>query len=214
MRTSRGLTLACAVVVLAFVTLGSAAASANQNTTTTTSSYTVGSQTVSGVDTGLVLQNGQSVAVTATGSVCYRVGSCVGPDGDATKDTTQSPYNGYLLPGAPGWGLVGRVGTGPWTQVGSGPRTLSGTGELVFAVNDDLYRDNTGSFSVTVSLSDGGCYPGNGYGDANHEHSGPPGTSADACYPGNGYGDKNHDHVSPPGQSNSPSSRPSANKNR
>jgi hypothetical protein len=57
-------------------------------------------------------------------------------------------------------------------QVGSGPTTLSGTGELVFAVNDDLFWDNAGSFTVTVSYE---CWPGWGYGDEKHTHCGPPG---------------------------------------
>ena len=47
-----------------------------------------------------------------------------------------------------------------------------GKGELVFAVNDDLLVDNSGSFTVTVSYS---CWPGWGYGDENHTHCGPPG---------------------------------------
>jgi hypothetical protein len=205
MRTLKGLTLVGVVLVLALATQGTAARpTTGQNTTTTTTSYTVRSTTVPGADTGLVLQSGQSVTVTATGSVCYRVGTCLGPDGNATANTTTSAYGSFLLPGGPGWGLVGRVGSGSWIQVGSGPTTLSGTGDLVFAVNDDLYRDNTGSFLVTVTLSysDGACYPGQGNGDANHDHTGPPGTTPDACYPGHGYGDENHDHSGPPGQGN------------
>jgi hypothetical protein len=64
-------------------------------------------------------------------------------------------------------------------QVGTGPTTLSGKGELVFAVNDDLFGDNSGGFLVTVSYKEPGvtrtCWPGWGYGDDNHEHCGPPG---------------------------------------
>lgn len=175
--------------------------------TVSTSSYTVSSTSVPGVDTGLVL-NGGSVTVTATGSVCpYGTGSCFGPDGSASKDTTTSGFGGFVLPGAPAWGLVGRIGAGPWVQVGSGPTTLSGSGDLQFAVNDDLLVDNTGSFTVTVSYSSrsGSCRPGWGYGDANHEHSGPPRRNANACYPGHGYGDKNHHHDGPPGHQLHPS---------
>ena len=39
-------------------------------------------------------------------------------------------------------------------------------------VNDDLFPDNRGTFSVSVSRS---CWPGWGYGDKNHDHCGPPG---------------------------------------
>ncbi|MEX2194143.1 MAG: hypothetical protein WD844_02565 [Thermoleophilaceae bacterium] len=87
-------------------------------------------------------------------------------------DTTSSSFGGFVLPGAPAWGLVGRVGSGPWVQVGSGPTLLAGSGDLVFAVNDDLFSDNTGSFTATVSHT---CHPGNGHGDKNHYHCGPPG---------------------------------------
>jgi hypothetical protein len=139
--------------------------------------YTVGALTVPGINTGLVLENGLDVTVTATGAVCPFGGSifCVGPDGYPPVDTTQSIFGGFVLPGAPAWGLVGRVGDGPWVQIGSGPTTLSGSGALVFAVNDDLFGDNAGSFTATVSYA---CYPGYGYGDANHYHCGPPGLAS------------------------------------
>ena len=162
----RGAALAAAAIAL----IGTAHAGAAGPTVTTT--YTVGSGSVPGVDTGLVLQ-GQSVTVTAAGSVCpFGDGFCPGPAGYATWDTTSSSFGGFVLPGAPAWGLVGRVGSGPWMQVGTGPTVLGGTGLLVFAVNDDLFGDNSGSFTVTVSYA---CWPGWGYGDVNHDHCGPPG---------------------------------------
>jgi hypothetical protein len=63
-------------------------------------------------------------------------------------------------------------------HIGSGPTKLSGKGVLVFAVNDDLFPDNTGGFTATVSVAAPGpedCYPGWGYGDDKREHCGPPG---------------------------------------
>ena len=98
------------------------------------------------------------------------------------RSWTAAAAGGFPLPGAPAWGLVGRVGGGPWVQIGTGPTRLSGTGELVFAVNDDLLADNSGSFTVTVSYS---CWPGWGYGDENHTHCGPPGL-ADKGVPSSG----------------------------
>ena len=131
---------------------------------------------------------------------------CPGPNGDASFDTTRDWFGGFVLPGAPALGLVGRVGNGPWVQVGSGPTTLSGTGALVFAVNDYyfFFWDNTGSFSVTATLSSA-CFPGWGHGDAKHPHVGPPGR-IDSCYPGHGYGDSNHSHAGPPGLIDKPKS--------
>jgi len=171
-----------------------------------TKSYTVGSLTVPGVDTGLVVASGGSISVTASGTVCPGTGYCTGPDGKASVDTSSMAFGGFVQPSAPAYGLVARIGSGPWMQVGSGPTQLSGTGDLVFAFNDDLFVDNTGSFTVTVTYarraaqqSSAPCQPGWGNGDTNHDHTGPPG-QGDACYPGNGYGDQNHSHSGPPGQ--------------
>ena len=163
MRTLKAWTSVGAVVALM---LAAQAAGARPDAAT---SYVVGSLAVPGVSTGLVLKDGQQVTVTATGTMCpWGNAYCVGPDGNASWATTDSWYGGYLLPGAPAWGLVGRVGNGPWVQVGSGPTTLSGTGEVVFAANDDLFPDNTGNFVVSYE-----CRPGWGYGDDNHLHCGP-----------------------------------------
>ncbi len=200
------LTLAGATMLLV-LTVQTAAA----GPTAVSSVYTVGSLGVPGVDTGLVLKKGRSVSVTATGTFCPGTGYCVGPDGYPSGDSTDTSFGGFVLPGAPAYGLVGRVGSGHWVHVGSGPTKLSGSGVLVFAVNDDYFPDNSGDFTVTVTFSRGSasqvsaptsCHPGWGNGDANHDHTGPPGQGEDACYPGHGYGDKNHDHSGPPGQAN------------
>jgi len=201
MRISKGLTFLGATIALTLVAQGTAA-----GPSTVSSDYTVGSVTVPGVSTGLVLKKGRPVTVTATGTVCPYTGYCVGPDGTSSVDTTQSSFGGFVLPGAPAYGLVGRVGSGPWVQVGSGPTTLSGKGVLVFAVNDDLFGDNTGSFTATVSYTGTGgesqaCYPGWGYGDANHEHCGPPGLANKPASPGQSSAGT---HESSGGHSNSP----------
>ena len=188
--------LATVVAVLAVALVGQAGATGPE---TVSNTYTVGSQGVPGASTGLVLTAGMSVTVTATGAVCpFGDGFCPGPDGYVPWNTTTSSYGGFVLPGAPAWGLVGRVGSGPWVQVGNGPITLSGTGALVFAVNDDLFSDNAGSFAVTVSYA---CWPGWGYGDKNHTHCGPPGladkdTSAAGPAP-NGNANGHNDDATP-----------------
>ena len=167
MRSLKGSTLVVAAIALVV-----AAQAAAGGPTTVSNVYTVGSAGVPGVDTGLVLTAGMEVTVTAGGSVCpFGSGACNGPVGVSSWNTSVSSYGGFVLPGAPAWGLVGKVGDGPWAHVGAGA-TLSGTGRLVFAVNDDLFVDNRGSFTVTVSYS---CWPGWGYGDRNHTHCGPPG---------------------------------------
>ena len=173
MRISKGLILVVAATTLAFVASASAAGPA-------TADHTVGSLTVPGVDTGLVVKQGHPVTVTATGVFCPGTGFCSGPDGTPLGNSLDLTYGGYALPGAPAYGLIARVGTGPWVHVGSGPTKLSGKGVLVFAVNDDLYPDNTGGFTATVSYAATGqqdCRPGWGHGDVNHEHCGPPGAT-------------------------------------
>lgn len=174
MRSFKGMTL----VVVATALVAAAHASAGAPTTVS-QTYAVGSLTVPGVSTGLVLQAGMSVTVTGAGSVCPfgPFGPCYGPNGNPAQNTTVSGFGGFVLPGAPAWGLVARVGSGSWVQVGTGPKILTGTGQLVFAVNDDLFSDNTGSFTATVSYS---CWPGWGYGDKNHTHCGPPGLDVSA----------------------------------
>jgi hypothetical protein len=172
-----------ALVVAAVLALALAAQAGAAGPTTGSSTYAVSGQSVPGVSTGLVLTSGMTVTVTADGAVCpYGDGFCPGPDG-VPWDTTTSWFGSFVLPGAPAWGLVGRVGGGPWVQVGIGPTTLSGTGELVFAVNDDLFSDNVGNFTATVSYS---CWPGGGYGDENHTHCGPPGLAGNGAPSGNG----------------------------
>jgi hypothetical protein len=155
MKVLKGVTLVT-TLVLALAIPGGAAGGV------TTSVYTVASTTDKpGLSTGLLLKQG-SVTVTATGTICYLASLCAGPDGDSS-----------------GVALIGRVGSGPWVKVGSGPTKLSGKGELVFAVSDSYFPDNTGSFEVTVSYKRSGvtrtCWPGWGWGDENHEHCGPPG---------------------------------------
>jgi hypothetical protein len=186
------MTLAVAAMVLVFAAPGNAAGPG-----ATTAVFTVGSLTVPGVNTGLVLKKGKVVTVTATGSFCPHGsgGVCFGPGGDASVDTTQSSYGGFPLPGAPAYGLIARVGSDPWIQVGAGPTTLSGVGALVFAVNDDALVDNSGGFVATVSSG------------AQHGHD------TRDCWPGWGHGDKNHEHCGPPGQTKKGSSESSGTSN-
>ena len=134
MRTLKAWTIVGAVVALV---LAAEATGARPGAGMT---FVVGSLTVPGVSTGLVLQDGQQVTVTATGAMCpWGTAYCVGPDGKlpGTRPTagTAGTCSRARLRGR----LVGRVGNGPWVHVGSGPTTLSGTGELVFAANDDLF---------------------------------------------------------------------------
>jgi hypothetical protein len=136
------------VVVLAALAVSTSASAAGSRDPHV---FTVGSLTVPGVDTGLVLEPGQRVKVTATGVFCPGTGFCADPEGSPLGNSYDQTWGGFTLPGAPAYGLIGRVGEGPWVHVGTGPTTLTGAGALVFAVNDDLYPDNTGGFTATVT---------------------------------------------------------------
>lgn len=94
----------------------------------------------------------------------------VGPDG---LDPAQYGIAGsnFLVPGLPKMSLVAKIGDGEPVFVGSGPITLEGTGELYLGFNDDYCGDNSGGFTAKISYL---TMPGNGYGDDQHQHSGPP----------------------------------------
>ena len=50
------------------------------------------------------------------------------------------------------------------------------------------------SSPISAKGEDNSSKPGNGKGDTNHEHHGPPGQDYHGK-PGWGYGDKNHEHL-------------------
>jgi uncharacterized protein YjbI with pentapeptide repeats len=94
------------------------------------------------------LAAGQQVSVTATGFARRALnGALDTPNGSGVCDAS------CLLAGAPGMSLVARIGGGPWQFVGAGPTVLTATsaGDLEFAVNDNLFNDNSGAFYVSVS---------------------------------------------------------------
>ena len=109
MKRLSGLATLVAIVALALMAATQAVAA---GPTTVTNTYSVSGGSVPGASTGLVLTSGMSVTVTAAGAVCpFGDSFCPGPNGYAPWNTTTSGYGGFVLPGAPAWGLVGRVGS-------------------------------------------------------------------------------------------------------
>src|SRR5205823_3520576 len=49
----------------------------------------------------------------------------------------------------PSFSLIAKIGSGGWQEVGIGPKTLQGTGRLLLAVNDSVYWDNSGTWTVS-----------------------------------------------------------------
>jgi hypothetical protein len=109
------------------------------------------------LDTGIDLHPGDTVAVTASGSITInsRGQPRYSPGGDAGCPDASMPAR--LLPKKNCWSLIASVGDGPYFFVGeSFARSGLGTGRLQFAVNDDNQSDNAGSFAVSVTVTRGG----------------------------------------------------------
>jgi len=109
-------------------------------------------------DTGIHVDKGQKVAISASGMVTWapveRVGSnVVGPDG------TRPPYPqdalGFPMPHAGIGSLVMRIGESRYA-VGSRDRIeVRESGTIEFMVNDDVVGDNSGSFTISVLVGKG-----------------------------------------------------------
>jgi hypothetical protein len=105
------------------------------------------------VSTGIVIPDGASVTINASGTVfiCGPGGCANGPDGGTPGNSTANS----LVPSSPYGCLAARVGSGAWECIGSSG-ILDGPGEIQFGVNDDFvgpgvgYEDNSGSFTVVV----------------------------------------------------------------
>jgi hypothetical protein len=103
-------------------------------------------------DTGVYLRQGQSVKVTASGTMNWYTGAC---DGKclSTPVGIRCPGGGPMRLGFPCLSLLGRVGkNGRPFEVGeAGVFTPSTPGEFFLGVNDENLRDNTGAWTATIS---------------------------------------------------------------
>ena len=141
------------------------------------------------VNTGINLVPTGSYTVTVTGDAIWATGDGAGgcsaaSDASGSGAGIGAPDNscGYvgpstagsdsLAPGLTAFSLVGQAGSGTFFQLGTSSTITGQSGPLTLGFNDNFYGDNTKGFSVTVSYT---CYPGNGFGDTNHIHCGPPG---------------------------------------
>ena len=99
-------------------------------------------------DSGVDLQPGQQVRMTASGVISSTQGVRNGPDGSEKDPNAMS-----LLPEEQHAALIAKVGEGSPFLVGSGTSHQAGDGgRLYLGVNDLAVRDNSGYYRVEVAL--------------------------------------------------------------
>jgi len=101
--------------------------------------------------TRLELTAGSVVTITASGFI-----NIVGPN-DPGKPPDGEPSciapDGFLAPGLPCWSLLGRVGNGDIFFIGSNLIfTVQNDGSLFLGVNDNVFIDNFGGWTATVTV--------------------------------------------------------------
>lgn len=102
-------------------------------------------------NTGISLKPNNPVTISAEGSCRWAQESheqSLGPDGI----NYWMGNSNFLAPGLPVMSLVAKIGNDAPVFVGSGPVTLEGSGKLYLGFNDDVYSDNSGSFTVNISF--------------------------------------------------------------
>lgn len=102
------------------------------------------------VDTGIDLQTGDRVVVSASGSFnpgCFLCGN-TGPDG-----YTFIADNRFPLPGVREYSLLGKT-NGSYFYIGSGKDWVHGGGpsRLFLRINDFLMSDNSGSYTANIQV--------------------------------------------------------------
>jgi hypothetical protein len=119
-----------------------------------------------GAYTGVDIQAGQAVRVTASGQAGY--GNDGGPGWSGYPDTNPDGdryLNGRplgrkfdaaaVLPSAPIGALLARIGSGPWFLVGSSASFTAGAGGQLYLLYNDAnggYANNSGGYYITVEV--------------------------------------------------------------
>ncbi|MEV0308236.1 LecA/PA-IL family lectin [Nonomuraea fuscirosea] len=101
--------------------------------------------------TGLYIQPGQAIHITANGAVeiAHNDAFAKAPDGDPGC----TAQGAWVAPGLPCWSLIGRVGDGSPRAVGQEAH-LQGKGDLYLGINDEVatFGDNSGSWTVSIEV--------------------------------------------------------------
>jgi len=101
-------------------------------------------------DTGLTVKAGDMVSFQASGQINWgqSSGQTAGPEGNPSS---HSPT--YPIPSLNVGTLIGKIGSSAPFGIGNNtqPIRMPANGKLMLGVNDNELKDNTGSFTVTVS---------------------------------------------------------------
>jgi hypothetical protein len=103
-------------------------------------------------DAGATVRKGSRLSFRTSGTIGVMQGKeGVPPDG---AGDINAPRTRYPVQQMPVGGLIGRVGTGPAFSIGSNsdPITMPANGRLYLGINDDEFGDNTGAFTVAVTV--------------------------------------------------------------
>jgi hypothetical protein len=102
-------------------------------------------------DTGLDLNQGDQVTITASGTIKI-AGSDPGKTPAGVPGCIESEKG--LAPGLTCVALIGRIGDGAPFEVGTGISFLvDNPGRLYLGVNDSVFEDNSGSWTVDITVS-------------------------------------------------------------
>ena len=113
-------------------------------------------------DTGIDITPGNTVEFSASGKV--DIGGSYGETSDPKGWSPSSGNKGFILPSAPRFSLIGAIGnvkydpsqyptkTTYFAIGGSKSMKATTSGRLYLSVNDDVPWDNTGSFTVKVTV--------------------------------------------------------------
>jgi hypothetical protein len=105
------------------------------------------SATQAWTDTGMDVQQGERITITATGDITFSPGRTSNAGGNPAVTNPQFPVGNW-----PVGALIGRVGATKPFGVGAAQSILMpAAGRLMLGVNDTILTDNSGAFQVTIS---------------------------------------------------------------
>jgi hypothetical protein len=108
--------------------------------------------------TGVMLSAGTEVAIRASGRIHFGQGPIdrMAPAGlawGAQCDAVAGPGAQWVAPGLDCYALIGRIGSGEPFVIGNGASVdVVADGQLMLAANDNNFADNSGAWSVAVSV--------------------------------------------------------------